>query len=365
MIHDYLFISSPGVSDVEIDRLTVKEGGSVTLPTNVKINQKDRIKWFFQNTRIAQVIGHISSCTDVQCNEDTERFRGRLKLDLQTGSLTISDIQQADSGVYELQITSSISNTDSLKIFNVTVSGAEVFLEEGDSVTLHTGVKTNQQDRAKWYFNNTIIAQINGDLSKSCTDVQCNKDNERFRDRLKLDHQTGSLTITNTRNTDSGEYQLQIFGSRNIEKTFSLEVDGVAAAERDEVKTVKQGESVTLPVVIKKTNDVMWYFNDIRIAESSGDQSKICEDLQCKERFRDRLKLDPQTGSLIITHTTNTHSGEYTLQIISNRYSFSISRIRRFIVTVTGECHLVCQCILNTVPFIVDSFDQHYDKSRH
>jgi len=123
MIHDYLFISSPGVSDVEIDRLTVKEGGSVTLPTNVKINQKDRIKWFFQNTRIAQVIGNISSCTDVQCNEGTERFRDRLKLDHQTGSLTISDIQQADSGLYELQITSSISNTDSLKIFNVTVSG--------------------------------------------------------------------------------------------------------------------------------------------------------------------------------------------------------------------------------------------------
>jgi len=123
MIHDYLFISSPGVSDVEIDRLTVKEGASVTLPTNAKINQKDRIKWFFQNTRIAQVIVNISSCTDVQCNEGTERFRDRLKLDHQTGSLTISDIQPADSGEYKLQITSSVRNTDSLKIFNVTICG--------------------------------------------------------------------------------------------------------------------------------------------------------------------------------------------------------------------------------------------------
>ncbi|XDV23605.1 hypothetical protein PO909_028116, partial [Leuciscus waleckii] len=78
---------------------------------------------------------------------------------------------------------------------------------EGDSVTLHTGVKTNQEDRIKWYFNDTRIAHINGDLSDVCTDVQCK---ERFRDRLKLDHQTGSLTITNTRNTDSGEYKRQI-----------------------------------------------------------------------------------------------------------------------------------------------------------
>ncbi|XP_039538607.1 uncharacterized protein LOC120486572 isoform X2 [Pimephales promelas] len=328
-----------GVSDVDVDRhlvlmLTVKEGASVTLPTNAKINQKDRIKWFFQNTRIAQVLEHISSCTDVQCNEGTERFRDRLKLDLQTGSLTISDIQPADSGLYELQIISSITNTDSLKIFNVTVSGAEVFLKEGDSVTLNTGVQTNQQDRVKWYFNNTQIAQINGDQSKICTDDQCK---ERFRDRLKLDHQTGSLTITHTTKTHSGEYQLQIFGS-NIEKTFSLEVDGVSAAGRDEVKTVKEEEPVTLDSgIIQKTIDLItWYFNDIVIAEITGDQSQICTDDQCKERFRDRLKLDRQTGSLIITHTTNTHSGIYTLEINIISNSFSIRRMKSFSVTMTA-----------------------------
>ncbi|XDV23570.1 hypothetical protein PO909_028098, partial [Leuciscus waleckii] len=66
---------------------------------------------------------------------------------------------------------------------------------EGDSVTLNTSVQTNQQEMIKWYFNDTLIAKINGDLSDVCTDVQCNEDTERFRDFLKLDHQTGSLTI--------------------------------------------------------------------------------------------------------------------------------------------------------------------------
>jgi len=95
---------------------------------------------------------------------------------------------------------------------------------EGDSVTLYTGVQTKQQDNIKWYFNKTRIAQISGDLSKICTDVQCNEGTERFRDRLKLDHQTGSLTITHTRNTDDGEYTLKVFSSSSdSEKIFSVQ----------------------------------------------------------------------------------------------------------------------------------------------
>ncbi|XP_058615630.1 uncharacterized protein LOC131529766 isoform X2 [Onychostoma macrolepis] len=108
----------------------------------------------------------------------------------------------------------------------VEIDGVSVM--EGDSITLHTGVETNQQDRIRWYFNDTRIAQINRDLSKICTDVQCNEGTERFRDRLKLDHQTGSLTIMNTTTTDSGLYKLQISSSRfNIIKTFSVTVTAV------------------------------------------------------------------------------------------------------------------------------------------
>ncbi|XDV24028.1 hypothetical protein PO909_028327, partial [Leuciscus waleckii] len=208
------------------------EGDSVTLNTGVQTNQQDRVRWYYNDVRTAQINRDQSKiCTDVQCNEGTERFRDRLKLDHQTGSLTITNTTDTDSGVYKLKISSGSS--DSGKIFSVSVHGAygvetdRVSVMEGDSVTLNTGVQTNQQDRIKWYYNDTRIAQINRDQSKICTDVQCNNDTERFRDRLKLDHQTGSLTITDTRNTDSGVYKLKIISSSTYsDKIFSVSVTG-------------------------------------------------------------------------------------------------------------------------------------------
>ncbi|KAK7126486.1 hypothetical protein R3I94_017839 [Phoxinus phoxinus] len=75
-----------------------------------------------------------------------------------------------------------------------------------------------------------------------------------------------------------------------------------------------------------------WYFNDTCITEITGDQSNICTDDQCKERFRDRLKVN-QTASLIITNTRNTDSGDYNLKIIYDRFNI----IKSFSVTVTDS----------------------------
>jgi len=96
-----------------------------------------------------------------------------------------------------------------------------VSVKGGDSVTLNTGVQTNQQENITWYFSHIVIAEITGDQSQICTNVQCN---ERFRDRLKLDRQTGSLTIMNIRNTDSGLFKLQIIGGSG--KIFNVSVCG-------------------------------------------------------------------------------------------------------------------------------------------
>ncbi|XP_067271549.1 uncharacterized protein [Pseudorasbora parva] len=335
--------------------LFVKEGDSVTLLSNRNLRSDGyiTIKWWFQDAVIAEMNQFYRRyCTDVQCNEGNERFRDRLKLDHQTETLTIMNTRTEDSGLYEqsnLPLSNQIFIVAVRGFLGVGKNGISAFVMEGDSVTIHTGDETNRHERMEWYFKDALIAQINRDQSQICTDVQCNEGNERFRDRLKLDHQTGSLTITNTTNTDSGLYYLKVSYSSSSSGTslFGVAVHGVSAADRDEVKrkSVMEGESVTLdPGVMKNTNDsVTWYFNDVLIAEITEDQSQICADDQCKERFRDRLKLDHQTGALTITHTTTEDSGEYSVKILINtRFRLSkkvrrISIIRSFSVSVTGE----------------------------
>ncbi|XP_026054703.1 uncharacterized protein LOC113040628 [Carassius auratus] len=241
-------------------------------------------------------------------------------------------------GLTEFLVSVAVASWLAQGLLSVNAEIVSVSMSEGDSVTLLTGIKTNQEDRFRWYFDDTRIAYISGDPSKTCTDVQCNDGTERFRDRLKLDHQTGSLTIRNITTTDSGLYTLTIKTSSDTE-TFNVSVHGVSAAERDTMKrkSVKEGESVTLdPGVIKQPNDVItWCFNDSLIAEITGDLTHICEDVQCDERFRDRLKLDNQTGSLTITNTRTTDSGLYEVKIKSNTIHYSTTNTNSFTLSVT------------------------------
>ncbi|XP_026119981.1 hepatocyte cell adhesion molecule-like [Carassius auratus] len=101
-----------------------------------------------------------------------------------------------------------------------------VSVMEGDSVILHThDTDIQKDDLIMWKFgqNNFLIAQINRKNNKSS--VYDDIAGERFKDRLELD-QTGSLTITNTRTTDSGLYKVTSSRSETLFNIFNLTVYG-------------------------------------------------------------------------------------------------------------------------------------------
>ncbi|XDV22968.1 hypothetical protein PO909_027707, partial [Leuciscus waleckii] len=84
-------------------------------------------------------------------------------------------------------------------------------VKEGDSVALNSPLtEMKDDDMIQWRFGNenTLIAEIN--VTSDRITVYDDVLDGRFRDRLKLDNQTGSLTITNTTTEHDGEYKLQI-----------------------------------------------------------------------------------------------------------------------------------------------------------
>ncbi|XP_058618085.1 SLAM family member 9-like [Onychostoma macrolepis] len=107
-------------------------------------------------------------------------------------------------------------------VFADTDAVESVSVLEGDSVALNSGfTEMMDDDVILWRFGaeNTLIAQINV-LAGSITVYKDVLDG-RFRDRLKLDDQTGSLIITNTRTEHTGLYKLQ---TNRVSKSFSLTV---------------------------------------------------------------------------------------------------------------------------------------------
>ncbi|KAK2907398.1 hypothetical protein Q8A67_006383 [Cirrhinus molitorella] len=200
-----------------------------------------------------------------------------------------------------------------------------VSVMEGESVTLHTDREMRNNDLILWRFGpeNTLIAEIN--VTDSSVTLNDNYD-ERFRGRVKVDRQTGCLTITNIRTQHAGRYQLQ---TNRMKKLIILTVYGVFG-DKKEMKSlsVMEGESVTLPTDPEmRSNDlILWRFENYKIAEvnKTSHSVSIYDDV-LEGRFRGRLTLDDKTGSLTITSATTEQTGVYQIQTNRTGKDFILS----------------------------------------
>ncbi|XP_026054422.1 uncharacterized protein LOC113040291 [Carassius auratus] len=321
------------------ESVSVKEGESVTLHSGLTgIETDDVIQWRFgpQGTLTAQI--NRAANESITYDDVLEgRFRGRLKLDNQTGDLTIRNIRTEHSGLYE--VTSSKHRLN--KIFNISgvavpiivcspvvpvddVKSVSVLV--GDSVTLHTDLTEIQRDdEIQWKYGQqkSPVAEINRKARKIST---YDGPDGRFRHNLQLDHCTGSLTIRNIGISHSGLYEVDISTSSSkhtIHKSFIVMVSGEIKSE-----TVKEGESVTLRTGFTEVqiyDSMTWMFGDTVLAVINKGAQLYDDD----ERFKDKLQLDNQTGSLTITKCTIPNSGLYELKIHRNRQNV----FQRFSVT--------------------------------
>uniref|UniRef100_A0A8C9RER1 Immunoglobulin domain-containing protein n=1 Tax=Scleropages formosus TaxID=113540 RepID=A0A8C9RER1_SCLFO len=229
-----------------------RERDTVTLHTGVTDVQKDsQILWSFGSGIEDLIAQLINGATQTDINE---RFGDRLELDTQTGSLTIRNLNTSDSGVYRpgsagrkaggggdtprterlsitrhpkwnsnptptgeqdpVQPTAPLHPPHLFHCVIVCVSGmlcavgaqeTTMRRRERDTVTLHTGVTDVQKDSQILWYSGSGIEDLIAQLINGATQTDIN---ERFRDRLELDTQTGSLTIRNLNTSDSGVYRV-------------------------------------------------------------------------------------------------------------------------------------------------------------
>ncbi|XP_043078915.1 uncharacterized protein LOC122327540 isoform X2 [Puntigrus tetrazona] len=140
-----------------------------------------------------------------------------------------------------------------------------VSVKERDHVTLQSDVVKQGRDKMLWYFNDTLIALINGDPSKSCV---YDGEGEIFRDRLTVDYETGSLTITNIGREHIGLYEANFIKSESSGTSQSLNRNGKCDSSKiikkminigDIVKTFSvsiTGESFSADSVISELHEV-------------------------------------------------------------------------------------------------------------
>uniref|UniRef100_A0A8C9VQ80 Immunoglobulin domain-containing protein n=1 Tax=Scleropages formosus TaxID=113540 RepID=A0A8C9VQ80_SCLFO len=259
-----------------------RERDTVTLHTGVTDVQKDsQILWSFGSGIEDLIAQLINGATQTDINE---RFGDRLELDTQTGSLTIRNL-----------------NTTALQYtLRLCIDSGETTMRrrERDTVTLHTGVTDVQKDSQILWYSGSGIEDLIAQLINGATQTDIN---ERFRDRLELDTQTGSLTIRNLNTSDSGVYRVHRVKGKLPVTEFQLVV---YSKERD---TVTLHTGVT---DVQKDSVILWYFRsgvDDLIAQFIKGETETDFD----ERFRDRLELDTQTGSLTIRNLNTSDSGVY------------------------------------------------------
>ncbi|XP_056615439.1 uncharacterized protein LOC130430370 [Triplophysa dalaica] len=347
----------------EVKSVSVMEGDSVTLHTDLTDIQRDeQIDWWFKGDRIAQ-INKATSNISVYDDDADGRFRDRLQVDDQTGSLTITNMRSENSGLYKVDII-SITRHTTHQSFRVTVRGGvkmKMSVMEGHSVSLYTDTKMTY-DLIDWMFGDehAQIAEIYKPDKRFTTydDVL----DGRFRNRLKLNDQSGSLTIISMRSEHAGVYEVKMSSNRHsVHRRFKVTVTvlglrlvyvvgicffllflaaGVTAFViycrcmyhrrlfiSGQEMTVMKGDSITLRTDhltdIQRDDMIQWMYEDAEIATINNATISFVA-----PRFRNGLQVNEQTGSLTITNITSDDSGVYRLNIFRYRKFFNIKNVK-------------------------------------
>ncbi|XP_056304467.1 uncharacterized protein LOC130216598 [Danio aesculapii] len=179
-------------------------------------------------------------------------------------------------------------------------------LEEG-SVTLSTGVtEIHEDDDVQWSYGggHSLIAEISGEAKIFST---YNGPDGRFRDRLMLDNNTGSLTIMNIRTEHAGDYEVKISGLKLTTKTFKVSVYArLSPPVIDRVCSASFSKcSVLCSVVNVSAVSLSWYKGNSVLSSISVSDLSISLSLPLEVEYQDNNTYSCVINNTISNQTTH------------------------------------------------------------
>ncbi|KAI7790849.1 hypothetical protein IRJ41_002806 [Triplophysa rosa] len=188
-----------------------------------------------------------------------------------------------------------------------------VSVMEGHSVTLHTHTELHTHDVMEWMFGvqspDEIIAEINRE------DNITSFINERLKNHVEIDAQTGSLIITNITTQHTGLYQLEIIRNTVENKHFNVTVYArlpVPVISRVSSQCSSSSSSSCCCVLCSVVNvshdvSVSWYKGKSLLSSISVSDLNIRLSLPLEVEYQDTNTYRCVVNNPITNHTQHLH----------------------------------------------------------
>nr|XP_021325215.1 uncharacterized protein LOC100538170 isoform X1 [Danio rerio] len=177
---------------------------------------------------------------------------------------------------------------------------------EGDSVRLQTKMtKLHEDDNILWTYSKSLIAKIS--MEKQIFSTFDGPD-DRFRGRLKMDKQTGSLTITNIRLEHAGEYGVKITGEKLTKISFGVSVYARLSSPsitRECSSSSQNNCSVVCSVVNVSAVSLSWYKGSSVLSSIIVSDLSISLSLPLEVEYQDRNTYSCVINNTISNQTTH------------------------------------------------------------
>ncbi|XP_003201035.4 uncharacterized protein isoform X2 [Danio rerio] len=228
---------------------------------------------------------------------------------------------------------------------------------EGDSVTLSSAVtKIREDEDILWKYGAklSLIAEISraSRIFSTYDDVL----DGSFRDRLKLDNQTGSLTIINITTEHAGRYEQQLSGVKWSSKTFRVSVYAllpVPVLNSSQCSSSQYNCSVLCSVVNVRSVSLSWYKGNGVLSSISVSDLSISLSLPLEVEYQDK-----NTYSCVINNTISNQTTHMDINTLCQQcpdeeqylfYLVLISAAGSVLIVVAVSMYYVCKKQRNTV----------------